>query len=52
MGFPLGFLGRRGEQREKTRLLAEHGPGPQTAWSKGMQQQAVMVIIVVALFGS
>ncbi|GGP62751.1 hypothetical protein [Streptomyces abikoensis] len=52
VGFPLGFLGRRGELREKARYAAEHGSDPDNALSKGAQLQAVTVIIVVALIGS
>ncbi|MGW1198933.1 hypothetical protein ACWD4B_24320 [Streptomyces sp. NPDC002536] len=52
VGFPLGCLGRRKELREKTLDMAEHGQSSKNAWSKGLQQQLVTVIIVVALVGS
>ncbi|GHF33148.1 hypothetical protein ACMATS_27310 [Streptoverticillium reticulum] len=52
VGFPLGCLGRRKELREKTLDMAENGQSAKNAWSKGLQQQLVVVIIVVALVGS
>lgn len=52
LAFPLAFVGRRKELREKTLALVRDGQSGETAWSMGMQIQVVLVIVIVALFGS
>ncbi|MCC2277212.1 hypothetical protein LKL35_17565 [Streptomyces sp. ET3-23] len=52
LAFPLAFLGRRRELREKTLALARDGESDKTAWSMGMQVQVTLILGTVSLLGA
>ncbi|MFF4740682.1 hypothetical protein ACFY2W_33050 [Streptomyces sp. NPDC001262] len=52
LAFPLAFLGRRRELREKTLVLARDGKSGETEWSMAMQVQVTLIIGIVCLLGA